>query len=79
MSVLALIISLFVFGIILIAIFWIGIYVVLPIVLFFTLVSAIVSLISGFVPEKKEKIHTIHHQKNEGNQIIDVEYEEIKN
>lgn len=78
MSLLTLLISVFVFAVILIAIFWVGIYVVLPVVLFFMLVSAVVSLVSRFVPEKKEKTHQVHHKKNEQNQIIDVEYEEIK-
>ncbi len=78
MSILTLLISMVVFAVILISIFWVGIYVVLPIVLFFMLLSAIISLISGFVPDKKEKIHRVHHQKNQENQIIDVEYEEIK-
>ena len=78
MSILTLLISMVVFAVILISIFWVGIYVVLPIVLFFMLVSAIISLISGFMPDKKEKAQTAHHQKSEENQIIDVEYEEIK-
>jgi len=78
MSILTLLISIVVFTVILVSIFWVGIYVVLPIVLFFMLLSAIISLISGFIPEKKEKPQKVHHQKNEENQIIDVEYEEIK-
>ena len=78
MNVLALLISMFVFAIVLIAIFWVGIYVVLPIVLFFTLVSAIVSLIREFMPEKKEKKDSTRHMDSGKSQIIDVEYEEIK-
>ena len=78
MNVLALLISMFVFAIVLIAIFWVGIYVVLPIVLFFTLVSAIVSLIREFMPENKEKKDSTRHMDSGKSQIIDVEYEEIK-
>ena len=78
MSLLTLIVSTIVFAIIIIAIFWVGIYVVLPIVLFFMLVSAVVSLIRDFIPEKREKYSKEYHQKNDKNQIIDVEFEEIK-
>lgn len=78
MSLLGMMIGFFIFCVIVISILWVGIYVVLPVVLFFVLVSAIISLISQFVPEKKEKPHKTYHQKNEENQIIDVEYEEIK-
>ena len=78
MSVLTLLVSLVVFAVILIAIFWVGIYVVLPIVLFFMLVSAIVSLISGFVPEKRSATHKKGHEKIDDSRVIDVEFEEIK-
>ena len=78
MSLLTLIMSTIVFAIIIVAIFWVGIYVVLPIVLFFMLVSAVVSLIRDFIPEKREKRSKEYRQKNDKNQIIDVEFEEIK-
>jgi len=75
MSFLTFLISLFVFAMILVAIFWVGIYVVLPVVLFFMLVSAIVSLIGSFSNQKKV---FKNQTKSAHNQVIDVEYEEIK-
>ena len=57
---------------------WIGVYVALPLALFFMLVSAIGSLVKVFIPQKSKKHTTSYHQKNKENQIIDVEFEEIK-
>ena len=64
--------------IIIVALVWVGFYVVFPIVLFFMVVSAIGSLIKEFMPCKKTTYSRENLQKNDENQIIDVEYEEIK-
>jgi len=78
MSFLTFLISFFVFAMILIAIFWVGIYVVLPVVLFFMLVSAIVSLVGSFSNHKHGRSFFKNHTKQVRDQVIDVEYEEIK-
>lgn len=78
MNLLTLIISMVVFVVILIAIFWVGIYVVLPVVLFLMLISALATLFGKFVPRKPVKTTQRNHQKIEENQVIDVEFEEIK-
>ena len=77
MSLISTIIAVGILAIIIVGIFWVGIYVVLPIVLFFMIISAIASLIRSFVPPRfQNRGH--HIKKNEENQIIDVEFEEIK-
>lgn len=62
------------FVLILLGIFWIGFYIVLPIVLLFVVVSFIVSLTKNFVPQKAHKSPSHHAQSR----VIDVEFEEIK-
>jgi len=61
--------------------FWIGVYVVVPLILIGVLLSAIGSLVRFFMPEDKNlhtKSYFIKNEKSKENQIIDVEYEEIK-
>ena len=57
-----------------VAAFWIGIYVVLPLALFFCVVSAIVSLIRAFMPKSR----VVPHHEHTHHKVIDVEFEEIK-
>ncbi|MBQ3695755.1 MAG: hypothetical protein II938_02135 [Alphaproteobacteria bacterium] len=77
MSLISTIIAVGILIVIITAIFWVGIYVVLPVVLFFMIVSAVVSLIRSFVPPRfQSRGH--HMKKSQENQIIDVEFEEIK-
>ena len=74
MNFLALVISVVFLAVLLAAAFWIGIYVVLPLILLFCVVSAVASLIRVFLPKSAPvRRHTsIQHQ------VIDVEFEEIK-
>ena len=66
-------------AIILSAAFWIGIYVVLPLCLLGILGSVIASIVRAFIPNRPQPVHHLNaHQKNKENQIIDVEFEEIK-
>ena len=78
MSLISTLIALFLLGAVLVTLFWVGFYVVLPIVLFFIVVSAVVSMVKKFTPQTAVPKSSQSHQKNESNQIIDVEYEEIK-
>ena len=76
----ALIISGFLLVCVLAAI-WIGVYVVLPLFLIGLIVSAVVSIVRFFLPNPAQKTmhkHVFEHQKSEKNQIIDVEFEEVK-
>ena len=70
----------FVIAFIIIAV-WVGIYIALPVFLIFVLGSFVTSLVRAFA-FKNEKIEPFvtktHHRKSKENQIIDVEYEEIK-
>ena len=78
MNILAmLIVFVFLFVAVLVAL-WVGVYVVLPIALLVAVVSAIGSLVKAFMPQKGRANSTRHVQKNKENQIIDVEFEEIK-
>ena len=78
MNPLALVLSVIILAICFFAIFWIGIYVVLPIALFFMLVSIVVSLLNKFNLSPKHDRYNTKHTKTAKAQIIDVEYEEIK-
>ncbi|MBQ4471697.1 MAG: hypothetical protein II942_00400 [Alphaproteobacteria bacterium] len=76
----ALIISGFLLVCVLAAI-WIGVYVVLPLFLIGLIVSAVVSIVRFFLPNPSQKTthnRVFEHQKSEKNQIIDVEFEEVK-
>ena len=65
-------------AIILTAAFWIGLYVVLPLCLLGLLGSVIASIVRAFIPTKLKTAPHLHDQKIQENQIIDVEFEEIK-
>lgn len=77
MNLIAFIIALFIFCLILAGIFWIGFYVVLPIVLVCVLLSAIGRVWQGCMPNVEKK-HLGKNKKIKQNQVIDVEFEEIK-
>ena len=58
---------------------FVGFYVVLPIVLFCAICSAVGALIRMFMPQNKiQKRCARHPSQNQSDQIIDVEFEEIK-
>lgn len=77
MSVFSFLMGMILLSLIIVGLFWVGIYVVLPIILLWIVVSFSSSIIKNFVskPNKKEYIN---HQKIKQNQVIDVEFEEIK-
>ena len=54
---------------------FIGFYVVLPLILIGLICSALAALIKVFIPEKS---HKNHHFDRSSDEVIDVEYEEIK-
>ena len=56
---------------------WIGVYIVLPLVLCMAFVSAVVALIRSFMPKRHTDVHS-RKNKIKHNQVIDVEFEEIK-
>ena len=57
---------------------WIGVYVVLPVFLLFLLISVIGGLFKKIVPFQFQNYFRRDFKKNKENQIIDVEFEEIK-
>ena len=64
-----------------VAAIWIGVYILLPLFLIGLVVSAIISIVRLFIPSSSSTAHSKHvfeHQKSEKNQIIDVEFEEVK-
>ncbi len=65
-------------GLMLLAAMWVGFYIVLPLVLLFILGSAITSLLSVFMPKENKKHSQTHTRKMHQNQVIDVDFEEIK-
>jgi len=77
MSAIAFFVALVVVCFVLAGIFWIGFYIVLPLVLLFVLVSAACALIDKFKLNSDLK-NISKKQKNDKNQVIDVEFEEIK-
>ena len=77
MSVLSFLVCMILLSLVIAGLFWIGVYVVLPIVLLWIVVSFSSSIIKNFV-SKSDKKEYINHQKNKQNQVIDVEFEEIK-
>ena len=77
MHLLTLIVGIVILGGLLGLALWVGLYVVLPVFLFLTLVSAALSLVRNFLPAHCKR-HVAHHQKAEKIQVIDVEFEEIK-
>ena len=77
MNIIAFFVALVIFCFILAAIFWIGFYIVLPIVLMAFLLSGASSLLKKFMSGPDKQPHAVK-QKNQQNQVIDVEFEEIK-
>lgn len=77
MNFISFIIGLVIFCLVLGAILWIGFYVVLPLVIAAAVISFIASLARKWT-HPKEKSTIYHFQKNKQNQVIDVEFEEIK-
>ena len=77
MNLLSLIIGVIFFSLLVGAALWIGLYVVLPLALLFVFVSVMAALPRSFMPARSNR-HVVSHSKSHQNQIIDVEFEEIK-
>ena len=77
MNIISLIILLVVFSLILVGVFWIGFYIVLPLILFAALISFGASLIKNFMSKLGQK-PSENLKKVHQNQVIDVEFEEVK-
>lgn len=77
MNFISFVIGLVIFCFVLAAVLWIGFYVVLPLVILAAAISFVVSLTRKWT-HPKEKNTSYHFQKNKQNQVIDVEFEEIK-
>ena len=77
MNFLSFLIGVLIFSGLLVLAFWIGFYIVLPIVLIALIVSSISSLIKVFVPSSPKKQQR-HYVLEKNNRIIDVEFEEIR-
>lgn len=74
MNFLTLFLGIFFLAILLISAVWIGVYVVIPLILLFCVVSAVASLVRVFIPKSRS---APHHRVTK-NTVIDVEFEEIK-
>ena len=77
MNILTLLVSVGVTCLIIMLALWVGIYIVLPLVLCMAFISAIVALIRSFMP-KKQLGTAVKRNKSRNDQVIDVEFEEIK-
>ena len=77
MNILTLLISIGVTCLIIMLAVWVGVYIVLPFVLCMAFVSAIVALVRSFMPKQHRGTHS-RKNKIMRDQVIDVEFEEIK-
>jgi len=77
MNLLTLLVSIGVTCLIIMLALWVGVYIVLPLVLCMAFVSAIVALVRSFMPKRHRNTHS-RKNKIVHDQVIDVEFEEIK-
>lgn len=77
MNIISFVVWLIVFSLVLAGVFWIGFYIILPLILFAALISFGASLIKKFMPKFEQK-SAENTKKIHQNQVIDVEFEEVK-
>ena len=77
MNIISFVVGLVIFSLILAGIFWVSFYIVLPLVLLVLVISFGTSLIKNFIYSSEQREFR-KNKKNIENQVIDVEFEEIK-